>query len=50
MYKTDVFETEEDDSDPDKKYFTKEVARSQKEKTYLWMATICGLLSWFFVV
>lgn len=48
MYKTEQFEKNTDDSDPDKRLFLAEQRRSHFEKKLVWCAFVVCLLSWVF--
>ena len=48
MRKTEEYDREQDDSDPDKKMFALELGRSQREKKILWAAMALGVLGWVF--
>ena len=48
MRKTEEYDREQDDSDPDKKMFALELGRSQREKKILWAALALGVLGWVF--
>ena len=50
MYKEGKFDMEEDDSDPDKKYFTKQQARASFEKKIFILSIILLALFWVFVL
>ena len=47
MYKLDSFSMEEEDTDPDKKYFAVEQRKSQFEKKLFWL--LAGLLVLIFI-
>ena len=48
MRKTEEYDREQDDSDPDKKMFALELGRSQREKKILWASMALGVLVWVF--
>jgi len=50
MYRADKFEMEEDDYDPDKKYFSIDQRKSQFEKKLFWGCMLGLLLLWVFVL
>ena len=48
MYKTEEFDTEQDDSDPDKKAFAAEQRRAKAEKRLMCIFMVVAVLGWFF--
>ena len=48
MYKTEQFEINTDDSDPDKRQFLKEQSRALTEKKLFWVLFVSCLLGWIF--
>ena len=50
MYKSEQFEKDTDDSDPDKKQFSVTQKKAQVEKKIFWVMFVCSVLGWFFVV
>jgi hypothetical protein len=48
MRKTEEFERDQDDSDPDRKMFALELARSKLEKKIMWACLALGVLAWVF--
>lgn len=48
MYKTEQFEKNTDDSDPDKRQFLIEQRRAQTEKKLFWVLFVSGMLGWIF--
>lgn len=48
MYKTETFDREQEDSDPDKKAFAAEQRAAQREKKVMWVLFLAGVLGWFF--
>ena len=49
MYKMDQFDMEEEDFDPDKRYFSVEQRKAQFEKKVFWLLMLVGLLAWIFI-
>ena len=50
MYRADVFDMEEEDYDPDKKYFSIEQRKAQFEKKLFWGCMLGLVLVWVFVL
>lgn len=48
MIRSDKYDLNEENSDPDKKYFAKEQKYAQREKKALWIIFTIFLLVWFF--
>ena len=49
MYKMDQFDMEEEDYDPDKRYFSVEQRKAQFEKKIFWLLLLVMLLAWIFI-
>jgi hypothetical protein len=50
MYRMDVFDMPEEDSDPDKRLFIIEQRRAQFEKKIFWLTILACVFIWIFVV
>jgi hypothetical protein len=50
MVRTDKFVLEEENSDPDKKFFVVEQRHAKFEKKIIWVVFVLGLLLWFFYI
>lgn len=50
MYKTEEFDRQQDDSDPDKKMYVIEQRKAQFEKKILWVVLVVFVIGWVFYV
>jgi hypothetical protein len=50
MYKSEEFDKEQEDSDPDRKLFAAEQRKAQMEKKILWAVWGAAVLAWFFLI